>query len=181
VKTETVVCSQCSTDVIKPAYEVARSIRLGRRFFCNLSCAASFNNKATEVPVILKQCGYCKEPFTTKPNSHETTFCSNNCRRKVSAASALKAREAWKYIELKKLLIGVAHEFEYPISGYVFDLVLFDIKLLIEFDGFYHKEPKQKVLDAAKDAIAVKNGFSVYRVCTDDACVIPSEVLSFLS
>jgi len=75
----------------------------------------------------------------------------------------LKRREAWKYALLEEALAGRSHEFEYRVGKYIFDLVLLDTKVLVEFDGGDHQAEPQKSLDKRKDQAAKKAGFMVIR------------------
>jgi very-short-patch-repair endonuclease len=91
-------------------------------------------------------------------------------------------REAWKYAEIHKALVHVTHEFEYRIEDCVFDLVLFDDRVLVEFDGKYHRDGKQQTRDILKDIVASEHGYSVERIQTPANEVInPSSVLTVLS
>lgn len=205
MKMTTVVCEQCGIKIKRPQKEVTRSLLVGRRFFCNNSCGAKYNNAPRKAAEITKICPTCNLAFISSTKKKSSRFCSTSCANKVprerrltpegkeaqrqagiankanlmSAADVLKSREAWKYTELERALIGVPHEFEFALGDYVFDLALPGLSILVEFDGKYHTG-KQLSVDSAKDALAVSQGLSVVRIKTDDTKVIPSVVLNEL-
>jgi len=90
-------------------------------------------------------------------------LCTSNL---ISTSDALKLREGHKYVDLDLYLIGRPHEFEYPLGKFVFDLVLFDKKILVEFDGSYHKYGAQPGVDLEKERIAISHGFTLVRRVT---------------
>jgi very-short-patch-repair endonuclease len=79
-------------------------------------------------------------------------------------AKGLKTREGWKYNLLKQHLESnnIAHEFEFIIENSIYDLVLFDLKIVIEFDGPYHAF----IDDDPKTQLAINNGWTIHRVKT---------------
>jgi very-short-patch-repair endonuclease len=206
MKKTVVVCEFCGKQVTKDAKEVTRSLKLGRKFFCNNSCGAKFGNKKRHsYGTVERLCALCGKAFTTTENPRKMgSFCSRSCASKASTsltekrieaarasgranqgnlwkpAQTLKAREMWKYVELEKALELVPHEFEYALGNYVFDLALFDVSILVEFDGRYHNFVPQQTVDAEKEALANSLGFSVVHVKTDDTMVIPHTALSTL-
>jgi very-short-patch-repair endonuclease len=98
----------------------------------------------------------------------------------ISPQETLKRREAWKYAALERVLEGRKHEFEYKLGKYVFDLALLDTKTLVEFDGPYHRDPKQKQMDADKEKAAGIRGFVVIRRLVKPAVVIDPETIGGL-
>ena len=197
----TIECMECGSSAQKEAGEVNRSIRLGRNIFCSLECAGTNSNRAKKCPEIKVKCPVCGIMFVTSTKKRAKRFCSGSCASKgsmtegrrnaqrksgyenlrnlISPAEALKRREAWKYVALKESLSGERHEFEYEIGSFVFDLVLFDRGIVVEFDGNYHSG-KQLTIDAEKDKIAAENGFSVVRVKTRGVSVIDPVVIENL-
>lgn len=200
----TVRCAWCGKKkhVIKAEYN--RQRRKGvDRFFCNSSCVAKKrNSERPDLKVeVVKRCPYCKCDFITLTGFHSATFCSRACAsagsvtearrragRKVGlaypsttkiTAAALRAREAWKYKQLKRLLLacGEHFRFEHPVGNYVFDLALKDHKVLVEFDSAYHSGEKQKVVDRKKAKVASKKGWAVVHVKTEYNAVIPPKAL----
>lgn len=196
MKTTTVTCEQCGSPVIKPTKEVTRSIKLGRKFYCNNSCHLSNRNS---VPRFDKTCPQCGTVFPSSAKVRASTFCSRGCasagsvtelRREsarrtghltkanlVGPVEALKAREAWKYEQLAPLLQNTAHEFEHKIGDYVFDLVLFDYRVIVEFDGPDHRGREQRMTDQNKDSVALAHGYTMVRKPVGKACGIPSDTI----
>ena len=88
-----------------------------------------------------------------------------NAHNLFSPAETLKRREEWKYAALRETLVaaGRRFEFEFEIGAFVFDLALLDVKVIVEFDGSYHKDPRQREVDCRKDRAARKAGFRVVR------------------
>ena len=180
-------CEYCEKEVEKPQKEVNRSRRLGRRLFCNTSCAAKFSNAPKRAPTIDKVCPVCSVVFSTTTKVRASTFCSRECasagsvteyRRNtarqsglamrsnlISSAEALKIREAPHYVLLLEHLTktGRVFEFEFPLGPYVFDVALLDVKTLIEFDGYYHQNGKQQAADREKEKYAQSQGYVVVR------------------
>ena len=181
-----VKCANCGIDFLKENKEINRINSRGGRHFCSRSCSAIKGNEPNRTPEIVKKCKFCGRSFTTKANRKEGTFCSSSCaskgsitdvRRKaqresgfrnignlLSASETLKLREAWKYVELEERLHDIAHEFEYELDGCVFDLMLEDDNILVEFDGKYHRLSSQIERDSEKDKIAKAAGFQVRRI-----------------
>jgi len=200
MKMTTVVCEQCGDTVERPKKEVTRSLKLGRKQFCDESCAALYNN--VSIPRVTRQCPVCNKTFATKDyGKGSNTFCGRDCsnqmprrrdtlaciegRRKAGLKSknllplheVLKRREAWKYVELTKRLRGYPHEFECKIGSYIFDLVLLAAMIAVEFDGPDHRIEKQRETDAKKEAQAVRLGYTVLHRQVKRASVIPANAL----
>ena len=201
MKIATVVCEFCRRSIERPQKEVTRSLKLGRRSFCSESCGAKYNNIC--IPRVLKHCSICGKRFETKQyGKGANTFCSRACanqlpRRRDTLAvkegqrraglksknllplhEIMKRREAWKYVELEKRLLGYPHEFECKIGNYIFDLILPLTMVAVEFDGPEHRGEKQKLTDAKKDQIAETLGYTVVRRDVQRATVIPSAALN---
>lgn len=104
-----------------------------------------------------------------------------------SIARLMKKREGWKYVELEALLksLDINHEFEFllPSTNYIYDLALFDQKLLIEFDGPDHKGLKQIAKDKVKEMVATVSGaWNVVRIEVQPSSVIdPMCILSLVT
>ena len=187
---------------MKPSGEIVRSNKLGRLVYCSRSCSAIASNKPRRAKEIVKKCPVCNKDFVSSTKTKASTFCSRSCASKgsmteyrlekakisgfinasnlISAAEALKRREAWKYVILEQVLKARPHEFEYPLDGYVFDLALFDTKVLVEFDGDYHKSGKQVGVDAIKNEVAKKAGFMIIRREVVDTKVLGVETIEGL-
>jgi very-short-patch-repair endonuclease len=89
----------------------------------------------------------------------------------LSTSDVLKLRESWKYAALRDVLSARPHEFEFELDGYVFDLALLDVHILVEFDGPYHTGDQLKV-DARKEEVARAHGFLVVRRSVQSAVVL---------
>ena len=160
------------------------------QFFCSRQCQG-YARVGSGIPVVLEDrcCGKCGKQFSVDA-SLPNRFCSRGCASagsvtvyrkqrmadggymKVgnlgSPADCLRIREAYKYEAVAAFLTEqkIQHIFEFPLGNYVFDLCLTSRKLLIEFDGPYHRTDMMRTLDAAKDAYATCCGFHVARVLT---------------
>lgn len=200
IYTTTITCPQCGNEAERPRGEVNRSRRLGRPVFCTQKCAANHSNKPRKSVVFTANCPCCGTPFTTSTHNKAAKFCSRSCASKGSMTeerraaqrlgglarvgnllpieAVLKLREASKYSALGAELtrMGIPHEFEYRIGDVIFDLALLDRKILVEFDGPYHRCRTQLVQDGAKDDAARVQGWCVLRVTTDTGD-IPADVL----
>lgn len=80
------------------------------------------------------------------------------------AALGLRARELPRYAEVQARLnaAGVRHEVEVSIGNFVYDLVLLDARVVVEFDGPYHAVTR--VADTEKDSNAAAFGYTLKRV-----------------
>jgi len=198
MKTIDLECNWCNKPFKKELKEVVRQWKKGRDvFYCSSSCAGNKGNYHRKSPVIEKICPVCDKTFETKMNSHEATFCSRSCasagsvteyrrykarqaglasakNNLISPEEALKKREAWKYINVKKCLesLNENFEFEYRMEDCIYDLALMDRKLFIEFDGPDHDGPVQIERDSLKNKVANKNGWQVKRIAVDSNSVI---------
>jgi hypothetical protein len=95
----------------------------------------------------------------------------------IVPAEALKRREARKYVEVVMVIGERPHEFEYELDGVVFDLALLDSRILVEFDGPYHRKKEQILRDEKKNGIAALHGFRVERIEVPSNSVIPAETI----
>lgn len=200
IHTTPIICPQCNNEAERPRGEVNRSRKLGRPVFCTQKCASLHSNASRKSVVFTTHCPCCNTPFTTSTHNKAAKFCSRSCASKGSMTeerraaqrmgglakvgnllpteAVLKLREASKYAALGEELtrVGVPHEFEYRIGDVIFDLALTDRKLLVEFDGPYHRDRTQLVHDGAKDDVARLQGWGVMRISTDTGH-IPADVL----
>lgn len=204
VATTLVRCACCGKAVEKPVREINRSRRLGRRFFCSSSCAAIAGNAPKKSKKFDAACPVCGIGFITSARRRSRRFCSRACASKgsvseerreaahraglvnagnlLSAVETLKRREEWKYAALREHLIAGRRkfEFEFEIGAFVFDLALLDAKVIVEFDGSYHKEPRQREVDRRKDRAARKAGFRVIRRKVESESVFSPVMLAGL-
>jgi len=101
----------------------------------------------------------------------------------ISPKEALKLREAWKYQEIKNILDikEIRHEFEFGMGNFIYDLALFDTKILIEFDGLGHGYQCVKEYEDEKDQWAIENGWKIFRIKVRSNMAIDPIVLSVLN
>ncbi len=203
-KKTTVVCTWCGNATIKASREVTRILKLKKHFFCSSSCAVRYGNSLRSTyGTVAKICALCKASFTTSENPNKMgKYCGRLCASKdtnnvtekrresareqgrlhkdnlMTASETLKRREAWKYVEMEENLDSEPHEFEFALGNFVFDLLLSDLRILIEFDGNYHRDGRQKEKDKVKSDFAKSQGYCVVRITTDDTKVIPNSVLN---
>lgn len=180
-------CEGCGEKIFKSVSEVNRSIRLGRKMFCSLSCTARTLNAPRKSKEITMICPGCGKSFVTTTHNKAKRRCSRSCassssmsenRRNaqriagqskkdnlLSVSQTLKRREEWKYTAIQNVLKNNNRKFEieFEIEGFVFDLALFDTMTLVEFDGPYHECITQKDSDYQKEQKAKEHGFSVVR------------------
>lgn len=199
----TVKCKECGKDVIKEKKEVIRSIKLGRKFFCNNSCGAVYANRSKKSDEILIKCEKCVNVFKSTTGARSAKqFCSRGCasagsvtdyRREkaietgkmnsenlLTVEDMMKKREAFKY-ELMLVVLKehkIDHEFEYRLGEYIFDLAIFDSEILVEFDEEYHNFKNQKISDDKKQKFAESKGFTVIRIETEKHETIPASYIS---
>jgi very-short-patch-repair endonuclease len=97
-------------------------------------------------------------------------------------ARTLHYREAWKYALLSDKLLNDSRkfEFEFPIDSSVFDLALHDKRMLVEFDGSYHRNSTQIKIDVKKDDLAKKYGYTLVRIKVANNTVINPSVIEGL-
>jgi very-short-patch-repair endonuclease len=191
MKTIELRCANCGVLFKKPLKEFTRQTKRGRsKFFCSLSCAANKLNEKRKASLIIKICPVCNSKFDTLRNRKESTFCSRSCASKgsvtelrrevarrnglttnnlknlISTEEALKIREDWKYVDLKEFLdkSNRYYSFEHKVGNYIYDLALFDSRLLVEFDSPYHNGDKQKAIDKLKDLNAISSGWAIKRI-----------------
>lgn len=203
MKTIQVTCAYCNQPKMVRVAEYNRQTRLGRKlWFCTLSHAAMFFNESKKNRPILKTCPCCKTTFQTVEGKHERTYCSASCATKATvsnearrrgglnsvhdvytAARTLKSREAFKYVNVEKALNdrNIRHEFEMPIGDKVFDLVLTDERICVEFDGPNHRLKKEQERDKIKTETAEKHGYKVVRVqCGRMEIIDPTAVFKLI-
>lgn len=96
-------------------------------------------------------------------------------------ARALLQREAWKYDDINKYLnsINEPHRFEFniPYTPFIYDLLLINKRLIIEFDAQSHESKSQRMTDTDKDIVAEENGYEVIRVRVEPNTIISRELI----
>lgn len=90
----------------------------------------------------------------------------DQAKRELVRELALRGREKPRYAEVQARLnaAGIRHEVEVSIGNFVYDLVLLDARVIVEFDGPYHDQPRAEPVDTAKDANAAAFGYGLRRV-----------------
>ena len=197
-------CPICGKEFEKVGYEVTRQIKKNpnTQFYCGPVCATIGAHEKQKNPNVTKTCPVCGKLFVTKSGAKESTFCSRSCasagsvteaRRNAGRKAAeinftpethtiqnmqyiLKQREAWKYLLIKNVLdfLGIQYEFECIVGNYIYDLALFDKKLLVEFDGPDHNYDN----NYAKNINAGVNYWNILRISVEPAQIInPSFLL----
>lgn len=153
---------------------------------------------------VMTHCEYCYQEFMTELSiKNYRRFCSPSCASKGSyiltdarkegsrrggkngphtadqCAKTLKHREAWKYEKVKEKLESenIPYEFEKVIGGRIFDLVLTDAMVCVEFDGPDHKYSIQKEIDDLKDTVADREGYEVIRVSVERNAIINPDLV----
>lgn len=72
----------------------------------------------------------------------------------------------WKSINNKKL--GVKFLRQFIIDQFIVDFICRESKLIIEVDGAYHSEPRQKINDEQRTYILQSLGFRVIRFSNEE-------------
>ncbi|MBL7023782.1 MAG: DUF559 domain-containing protein [Candidatus Marinimicrobia bacterium] len=202
-----IICTECGIESEKPDKEIKSQMKSGRtKFFCSMSCAGYYNNRKRfpPKPFIKIKCKNCNNEFETK--NYAKQFCSRSCassgsitEKRINAGKSslnnfanlsqedmismiskgLKSREKWKYLDIESLLKrnNIRFEFEFPLDNYVYDLALFDKKLLIEFDGSYHHYEDQKEVDDDKNETAIRNGWIIKRIKVNEKIVFDKSLI----
>lgn len=184
-------CNTCGKEFLKEKSEYNRQMRLkdGKaKFYCCKDCMYQDKNFRRSNPILTKICPICNSKFQTKQGCKEATFCSRSCASKGSVNQnrinagknsiknfpkgnvksiqhLLKIREGWKYRLLKNILEekDIEYEFEYIIGDFIFDLALFQYKILFEFDGKEHKTMDESL----KENAAKQDGWKLIRIEVD--------------
>jgi len=197
------VCSICGKAFQRSVGEVRRTLARGRNSYCSFKCTgvAVGRRCRRERVSIEKTCPVCGDNFETIEGRHAATFCSRSCASKGSVtparrakarlsgtensklnfrtakaqAASMRQREAWKNRRIADFLAGRGeeHVFEFPLRGFIFDLAFPQRKLLVEFDGPYHKGQKQLKADKRKDAVVRRAGWRVVRIETASGLINP--------
>ena len=185
-------CPQCNLFFDKDLKEFTRQKKLhgpDRKFYCTSKCAGIAINEPRRthfLEIRICKCGnvfetltgalHCsrecasrysitdlRRQFHSHPNVIKNYFTSNNLDE---IASGLRVREWDKYNNIHFFLISLSipHLFEFNLPGtrWIFDLVLFDLNLFVEFDERYHCGNVEE--DRMKDNDADLLGWNVYRI-----------------
>jgi very-short-patch-repair endonuclease len=126
---------------------------------CSRGCASRFSYNENRRAIFLNLFKEGKLTSFSDLNNSEITLITSN---------SLRVREWEKYDSLHRYLLysDVPHHFEYVIPGTnrVYDLALFDLSLLIEFDESHHNSINYILDDIDKDNIARQNGWNIIRI-----------------
>lgn len=194
-------CDGCGAQVNKPAGEVRRAQKLGRRLFCSRSCTAKTANAPKRAQPLTMTCP-CGQTFQTSTHNKAKRHCSRACastysmteaRREAASAAgkrhsknlcspseALRRREGWKYAALAQALGDRPHQFEFELDSFVFDLALLDTKVLVEFDGPDHQDKPTRERDAIKLKVAKRAGWRLERRAVRRLAIIHPESIEGL-
>lgn len=190
MKTTVLQCSHCGSSFEKELKEVTRQRKVKGEetpFFCNMTCHGLYR----VIPPVTKVCPCGQQFETSSGSSHCSRSCTtiytmtpdrlnaiieaNKKTRFVTGSlntsdDGLRVREWDKYDTIHQMLSGLSipHLFEYHIPGThcVYDLALFDMWVLVEFDEPHHRKQKARDRDDEKDLVARQNGWSVFRIDT---------------
>ncbi len=97
-------------------------------------------------------------------------------------ARATKAEiRLWKELRARRFL-GYKFRRQHPLAiGYILDFYSPYLKLAIEVDGGYHKEPEQALKDARRDSHCLHTyGITTVRFTNDDVIYHPDKVFTAL-
>jgi len=101
------------------------------------------------------------------------------CKRahQLRRASTDAERHLWWHLRHKHL---AAHKFrrQYPIAGYIVDLVFLPAKLVVEIDGSQHLDTNE--YDAARTRTLEARGFHVLRFWNDEVLLHTEDVLEVI-
>jgi very-short-patch-repair endonuclease len=67
---------------------------------------------------------------------------------------------------------------QYQLGGYVFDVFVPELRLLLEIDGASHRWPRNRAKDRAKDRVAHDYGYVLTRLTTDHADVAGAALIA---
>ena len=185
-----VSCAYCGTVFDKEIREYNRKLREhgdSVKFYCNSKCHGLDRIVIPVEKDVLCPCGIVFTTTTDRKhcsNSCATSYsCTDEKRNRLSIAAkqsssgftsdnldhianGLRVREWGKYDLMHEWLTNASinHCFEYVLDGsrYVFDLALFDMRTLVEFDEYYHFSNQEE--DSIKDKVAIENGWSICRI-----------------
>jgi adenine-specific DNA-methyltransferase len=73
----------------------------------------------------------------------------------------------WSRVRAKRFK-GLKFKRQHPIGRYVIDFICLEKKLIIEIDGWQHKEEKQERYDKERTDYLEKQGFRIIRFWNDE-------------
>ncbi|HHE76805.1 MAG TPA: endonuclease domain-containing protein [Candidatus Parcubacteria bacterium] len=99
-----------------------------------------------------------KQRSTRKIVSRSRNLRKNQTPQEVILWSKLRNR-GFKNLKFKR---------QHPLGKYIVDFVCLDKKLIIEIDGWQHKEEKQKRYDKERSSFLKSLGFKILRFWNND-------------
>ena len=87
--------------------------------------------------------------------------------RKLRRKSTPQEIILWSRLRNRKFK-NIKFRRQYPIGNYIVDFVCLDKKLIIELDGWQHKEEKQERYDIKRTNYFEKLGFKIIRFWNND-------------
>ncbi len=90
------------------------------------------------------------------------SFAKENRKAATEAENLL-----WQEVRNRKLK-GYKFRRQHPVAGYIPDFVCLEKKLMIEIDGGYHNEEKQKEFDRTREEWLAENGYRMIRFTNDE-------------
>lgn len=145
-------CGSLFECTVVPSYTGKNNVIKEGRIFCSRGCASK--GSVTN---------YRREKARTTAITNKK-WTSRWCAQHMS--EGMKTREGWRYKVVQEELssLGLLSDFEVPIGNFIYDLVLEDDRIIIEFDEDYHCDQKQKETDTAKTNYATSLGYKVFRI-----------------
>ena len=99
-----------------------------------------------------------------KPATNKETLKRCKTLRKNSTPQEIIL---WSRLRAKRFK-GLKFKRQYPIGKYIADFLCLEIKLIIELDGFQHKEENQERYDKERTKFLESRGFRILRFWNDE-------------
>lgn len=157
------ICKTCGkTREVRP-HEAAN----GEGKYCSLTCQQ--RGKMNRVTRTCETCGKKHEVHRYRIEAGQGKFCSKRCFL-ISKTSLLE-------IIVSQILKekSINFEFQKEINGYYPDFYLPDYNLILECDGAYWHQDKDR--DRKKDEWRLTNGYNIIRLQEKDILLNPEKVL----
>jgi very-short-patch-repair endonuclease len=84
---------------------------------------------------------------------------ANKLRKEMTKAEAC----LWKYVLRAGLMKGYGFRRQRPVLRFIADFMCFDLKLIIEVDGYSHHHEEASIEDEERQKILEKAGFTILR------------------
>ena len=85
-------------------------------------------------------------------------FSARNLRKNQTPQEII----LWSRLRSRRFL-GIKFRRQYPIGKYIVDFICLGKKIIIELDGWQHKEERQKRYDKERDKFLENKGFKMLR------------------